>query len=70
MAQTSDGAKKAAATRRKNYTPQQISDIKRRGGEARTPGGFGYLKKNDPERFKQIIKDREARKAARKAAAK
>ena len=59
--------KKAADTKRQKYTPEEIAAQKRRGGSQSTPGGFGYMKMHDPERFKQIIAQREARRKAKRA---
>lgn len=59
--------KKSADTIRLKYTPEEIAEQKRRGGKVSTPGGFGYMKKHDPERFAQIIAEREARRKAKAA---
>ena len=56
---------KAADTIRLKYTPEQIAEQKAAGGKQSTPGGFGWLKKNDPARFQQIIAEREAKRKAR-----
>lgn len=57
--------KKSADTIRLKFTPEEIAQQKAKGGSASTPGGFGYMKQHDPERFAQIIADREARRKAR-----
>ena len=54
--------KKAADTIKLKYTAAEIANQKAKGGKASTPGGFGYLKKHDPTRFRQIIAEREARR--------
>lgn len=61
--------RKAADTVRLKYTPEEIRQQKAAGGSKSTPGGFGYMKKHNPERFAQIIKQREARRKAKHAKA-
>jgi hypothetical protein len=62
---TRGNGKKSAETIRNRYTPEQIHEQKAKGGKVSTPGGFGYMKKHDPERFKKIIAEREARRKAK-----
>lgn len=57
--------KKSADTIRLKYTPEEIAAQKAAGGSVSTPGGFGYMKKHNPKRFKQIIAEREARRKAK-----
>lgn len=59
--------RKSADTVRLKYTPEEIRQQKAKGGSLSTPGGFGWLKKNDPARFAQIIAEREARRKAKSA---
>lgn len=65
MAGTPEGGRKAAITRRQNYSKEQISEMNRKGGYASSGGGFAWMKKHDPVRFRQIIAERASKRAKR-----
>ena len=48
------------------FTRENAAEMGRRGGQKTgLVKGFAWIKENDPERFRQIIKEREEKRAAK-----
>ena len=61
-------AKEAFEMQKAKY-PDMSAEMKRRGAMTKTRGtggGFKTMKENDPERFKQMLIDREEKRRAKK----
>jgi len=59
---------KSNAVQRQKYGKDYSAEMRRRASLRKTHGFynyFGYLKEHDPDRFKQIIADREANRRAK-----
>ncbi len=68
MSGTTEGAFKGNRTRKKMYTKKQIAEMNRKGGLVSKGGGqyFKWLKENDPDKLREIIRKREIKRKYKK----
>lgn len=65
MAGTTEGGKKAAITTRKRLGKRKLSELRRKAAQSGGRGYFGKLKEENPEKLREIIAAREARRKAK-----
>lgn len=64
---TPEAREKSNEAQRRKYGKDYSAEMRRRQSLRKNfkTGGFRWLKEHDPERFKQIIADREAKRRAK-----